>query len=217
MKTIAKSRPKAGGTMRPMAIPRSGTFTYDDFCSRVREDQKADLIDGVIHIASPEGLAANELFCWLITLIGLYVRQRKLGRVFGSRVACRLDEQNAPEPDILFVANKHLGRLKRSELKGPADLAIEIVSPESVDLDYAKKRRQYERFRFLEYWIVDEAIQQVTLLRLDRRGKYREVPARNGRLHSKVLPGFWLDPAWLWQDPRPDELDILQQLLSDKS
>lgn len=29
--------------------PRKGTFTYDDFCALIRDDQKADLIDGVIY------------------------------------------------------------------------------------------------------------------------------------------------------------------------
>ena len=76
-------------------------------------------------------------------------------------------------------------------MEGPADLAVEIVSPESADRDYKKKRRQYERFGIPEYWIVDEAARQVTMLRLDRRGKYREVAARKGRLESRVQPGFW--------------------------
>ena len=39
-----------------------GVFTYDDFCALVHDDQKADLIDGVIYMASPENLEANELF-----------------------------------------------------------------------------------------------------------------------------------------------------------
>jgi Uma2 family endonuclease len=192
---------------------RSGTFTYEDFCALVRDDQKADLIDGGIYMASPENIHANELFLWLITVIRIYTRKKKLGKVFGSRVACRLDDKNAPEPDIFFVSAKHLGRLRRSGLEGPADLAIEIVSPESVERDYFKKRRQYQRFKIPEYWIIDEDERKVTLLRLDAKGRYREVAARKGVFHSQVLEGFWLDPRWLWHDPRPDEVEIVQQLL----
>jgi Uma2 family endonuclease len=195
---------------------RSGVFTYRDFCAIVQDDQKADLIDGVIYMASPENLEANDLFGWLFTVVRVYVRRKNLGKVYGSRVACRLDDANAPEPDILFVAEKNRGRLHRGGVEGPPDLAIEIVSPESVERDYKKKRRQSQRFKIPEYWIIDEHEQQVTLLRLDARGKYREVDPRKGTFHSQMIEGFWLDPKWLWQDPFPDELEILKQLLAER-
>jgi Uma2 family endonuclease len=196
---------------------RSGVFTYDDFYAIIHEYEKGDLIDGVIYMTSPENTEANALFVWLLTVMHLYVRRKKLGRIHGSRVACRLDDINAPEPDILFVAEKNLGRLKRRGVEGPPDLAVEIVSPESVDRDYEMKRRQYQRFKIPEYWIIDEEERKVTLLRLDARGKYREVAARKGHYHSQVLTGFWLDPNWLWQDPFPDELEVLNQLLGTRS
>jgi Uma2 family endonuclease len=195
---------------------RSGLFTYDDFCVLVGDGQKGDLIDGVIYMASPENIDSHDLFGWLYTVMRLYVRRRKLGRIFGSRVACRLDDKNAPEPDILFVADRNTKRLKRGGVEGPPDLAVEIVSPESVERDYDKKRRQYQRFGIPEYWIIDEDERKVILLRLDRQKKYREVAPRKGMLYSQALAGFRLDPNWLWQDPRPDEIEILQQLLSTR-
>ena len=194
---------------------RSGVFTYDDFCALVHDGQKGDLIDGVIYMASPENIEANDLFLWLITVMRLYVRRKKLGKIHGSRVACRLDDRSAPEPDILFVAEKNRDRLHSGGVEGSPDLAIEIVSPESVERDYVKKRRQYQQFGIPEYWIIDEHERKVTLLRLDARGKYREVAPRKGRFHSQALKGFWLDPNWLWQESFPDELDVLNQLLGE--
>lgn len=199
----------------PTTTTRSGVFTYEDFCARVREDQKADLIDGVIYMASPENTDANDLYGWLFSVMRIFARKRKLGKVYGSRVACRLDDKNAPEPDILFVSNQNLGRVKREAIDGPADLAVEIVSPDSVERDYYKKRNQYEQFGIPEYWIIDEEEQKITLLRLDSKGKYREVQPKKGILKSQVMTGFWLDPKWLWERPFPDEIDILQQLLDE--
>src|SRR5690349_21351419 len=69
---------------------RTGPYTFDDFCAMIREDQKADLIDGVIYMASPENTDDNKLFVWLITVMNLFARKRKLGQIFGSRVALRL-------------------------------------------------------------------------------------------------------------------------------
>ncbi len=167
-------------------------------------------------MASPENKKANRLFVWLVTVMQLYVRRRKLGEIYGSRFACRLDAANAPEPDILFVAAPNVERVRYGGVQGPPDLAIEIVSPESVERDYDEKRRQYQRFKIPEYWIIDEDERKVTVLRLDARGKYREIAPRKGTFHSLALEGFWLDPNWLWQDPFPDELETLQRLLGQR-
>jgi Uma2 family endonuclease len=192
---------------------RTGCFSYKDFCALIREDQKADLIDGVIYMASPENTDANDLFCWLLTITNVYAEEKKLGRVFGSRVACRFDDRSAPEPDILFVRDEHSDRIHRGGVEGAPDLVIEIVSPDSVERDYEKKREQYQRFKVPEYWIIDEEEKSVLLLRRNRRGRYQEIPPRRGIFRSEVLTGFWLDSSWLWQ-PRPSRLAIIQQLLA---
>ena len=190
--------------------------TFEEFCFLVRDGQKADLIDGVIYKASPDNTDANDWFVWLITLMNVYAQTRDLGKVYGSRVALRLDDRNGPEPDIVFVKKKNLKRVKRGHILGAADLAAEIVPPDSVDSDYVLKRAQYERAGIPECWIIDELKDEITLLQLGSQGKYREVRPRGGKLYSKALKGFWIRPEWLWQDPRPNMLEVLQQLLDDR-
>ena len=131
--------------------------------------------------------------------------------MFGTRVAFRLDPRNGPEPDIAFVRKKRLHFVERGFVRGGPDLAVEIVSPDSVERDYDKKRKQYERAGVPEYWIVDEIEQKVTLLRLGKDGKYKEVRPRKGILHSKALPGFWLRVEWLWQSPLPKTVAVLRE------
>jgi Uma2 family endonuclease len=147
--------------------------------------------------------------------MSIFAEEKNLGRIFGSRVACRLDDRNAPEPDILFVRHDHDDRLHPGGVEGAPDLAIEIVSPESVERDYKKKRKQYQRFGIPEYWIIDEEEKSVLQLRLNRRGRYDEVRPHRGVFRSEVMTGFWLDPNWLWQQPRPPRLAIVQQLLGE--
>jgi Uma2 family endonuclease len=164
-------------------------------------------------MASPENTDANDLFGWLFMVIRGYVRRTKQGQVFGSRVALRLDKEHGPEPDIAFVRTEHLDRIKRGFVAGAADLAVEIVSPDSVERDYYRKRELYEEYGISEYWIIDEMDQSVTLLRL-KKGKYRQVRAKKGEFYSGVLSGFWLRPEWLWQEPRPDEFDTVLEILA---
>jgi Uma2 family endonuclease len=201
---------------KTISVPRrnrSGPITFDAFCSRVADGQKADLIDGVIYMASPDNTDAGDLFVWLITILYDFCDTHDLGKVYGSRIAFKLDEKNSPEPDIAVVLKDHLDRVERGHVRGPADLAIEIVSPESVERDYEKKRNLYEKFAFPEYWIIDEELQRVTLLRLGSKG-YKEVRPRKGILVSKVLPGFWLRPEWTWQQPRRRKADVLADILA---
>jgi hypothetical protein len=76
--------------------PVVGPYTYEDFCWLVREDQKADLIDGVIYMASPENTDANEMFVWLVALFHDFAEYFDLGKVYGSRVATRFNNKTAP-------------------------------------------------------------------------------------------------------------------------
>jgi Uma2 family endonuclease len=193
---------------------RSRAVTFDEFCFLVKDGQKADLIDGVIYMASPDNTDANDWFVWLLGLMGFFVQIRDLGKIYGSRVAFRLAELGGPEPDIAFVRKDRLHLVQRGHVAGPPDLALEIVSPDSVERDYEQKRELYQRHGVAEYWIVDEMERKVTLLRLGVDKEYREVRPRKGELHSKVLPGFWLRPEWLWQDPRPTGMDVLAQILA---
>jgi Uma2 family endonuclease len=193
---------------------RTGCHTFEDFCALVPDGQKADLIDGVIYMASPDNTDADDLFGWLFAVLSIYVEEKELGRIFGSRVAFRLDDRNSPEPDIAFLRIESADRIERGRVEGPPDLAIEIVSPESVERDYKKKRKQYQRFGVSEYWIIDQEARVVLLLRRNTRGRFEEAQPRRGKLHSEALPGFWLDPNWLWKMPRPSRLAIVQQLLA---
>jgi Uma2 family endonuclease len=197
------------------ATTKKRLYTFEEFCDLVNEDRKADLIDGVIYMASPENTDANDIFVWLNSLLYTFVQARQLGRVYGSRVAFRLGEHESPEPDIGFVRKDREHLIQRGFVDGRPDLAVEIVCPESIERDYEKKRKQYQDAQVPEYWIVDEIEEKVTLLRLDAKGKYREVRPRKGVLHSTVVQGFYLRPEWLWQRPLPMVMEILTQLLAE--
>jgi hypothetical protein len=69
------------------------SVTFDEFCFLVKDGQKADLIDGVIFMASPDNTDANSLNAWLCSLISIYAREKDFGKVFVSRVAFWLDDR----------------------------------------------------------------------------------------------------------------------------
>jgi Uma2 family endonuclease len=198
-----------------MATVTSVRTSFEEFCLLVEDGRKADLIDGVIHMSSPDNTDANRLAVWLGGLLDLFVEARDLGQVFTSRVAFRLAADQGPEPDVAFVRTEHLHLVRRGYVAGPPDLAVEIVSPESIERDYVHKREQYRRAGVPEYWIVDPMRQRLLLLRRTAAGAYRAARPRRGVLHSEALPGFWLRPAWLWQQPRRKKPVVLAEILGD--
>lgn len=72
---------------------RTDDHTFADFVEFVRDDQKADLLDGVIYLSSPDNTDANDLFVWLVAIIKGLVDARDLGVVYGSRVAFRITDR----------------------------------------------------------------------------------------------------------------------------
>lgn len=190
----------------------TGTTTFAEFLELVQEDQKADLLDGVIYLASPESTDHNDLLFWLGTVVRLFVEERRLGCLTINKVAYRLSSKNSPEPDLGFVAAGRVDRIKHGYVDGPPDLAIEIVSPESADRDYENKRKRYEEAGVGEYWIIDPLDSVATFLVREGDAFVERLPVDH-IYRSNILDGFELDVRWLWQRPLPPTLPIVRRLL----
>jgi len=133
-----------------------------------------------------------------------------VGRFFMAPYQMKLSPDGpGREPDILFVAREHESRVTEQGVAGPVDLAIEIVSDDSVTRDRVEKFEEYEQYGVPEYWIIDPRPKRprAEFYQLDERGQYQPVPVGEDRAyHSKVLPGFWLRVDWLWAETLPDTL-----------
>ena len=155
----------------------------------------------------------------MYSLIALYSDLFDLGMLLPAPFEMRARPGgSAREPDILFVLREHLDRLTPQRLVGPADLIVEVISPESVRRDQVEKRREYAAAGVTEYWLVDPrpSVTPLVIYRLGEAGDYLPVaPDADGRYASGVLPGFWLDPAWLRRETLPRPLAIMQRIAPD--
>lgn len=190
----------------------TGTTTFEEFCDLIHEDQKADLLDGVIYLASPENTHHNELVFWLGIVLKQFADERQLGHLTINKVAYRLSDDTAPEPDLGFVRANRRQIIKPGYIDGPPDLAVEIVSPDSVDRDYEMKRLRYEAAGVLEYWIIDPMEQTATFL-VREGGSFVEQHPQDHVFESHVLTGLRMDTRWLFQRPLPPTLSIIRLLI----
>jgi Uma2 family endonuclease len=192
----------------------SDLVRYDTFRAIVADGCKADLIDGVIHMASPDTRDHAALTLFLAYLIEGYNAARKLrGFTFFSRFACRISDYRAPEPDVGYVRKERVQLVEDNELNGPPDVAVEVVSRDSRHRDYVEKRALYLDAGVTEYWIVDPILRCAEFLRLNR-GEYEALPLEANRIfRSTVIPGFWLNVDWLHARPVPAAYGCLEEIL----
>ncbi len=189
----------------PVQPPR---MTYEEFLDWADEDTLAEWVDGEVVMYSPASKRHQQIVGFLEKVLGTFVEQHDLGVVLSAPFQMKLE--HGREPDLLFVAREHLERLKETHLDGPADLVVEIVSPESVGRDRGDKFYEYERGGVVEYWLIDPQTKRAEFYQRAASGQYQLVPPdAEGVYRSAVLPGLWLRVVWLWQEPLPAMEDLL--------
>ncbi len=189
-------------------LPR---MSYEEFLDWSDEDTLAEWVDGKVEIMSPASAEHQDLSSFLTAMLRWYAEDHG-GKVLAAPFQMRLDNvRRGREPDVIFLLPASLPRLQRNYLDGPADLAIEIISPESIVRDRGAKYAEYEAGGVREYWVLDHATRRADFFVLDAEGRYqRAVPDANGHYQSTVLPDFWISVNWLWQTPLPRLRDVLQ-------
>ena len=187
--------------------------TYEEFLAWADEDTLAEWIDGEVVMYSPASRRHQEIGLFLGQVIGLHVEYSGAGKILVPPFQMKL-AQSGREPDLLFVAKTNLGRLKETYLDGPADLVVEIVSPESVGRDRGVKFYEYEQAGIPEYWLIDPQTKRAEFYQLTAANQYRLVqPDAEGTYRSAVLPDFWLRVEWLWQEPLPSLIRTLAEIV----
>src|SRR5262249_25436825 len=121
--------------MRPSQVSAAEQLprmSYEEFLDWCDEDTLAEWVDEYVIMTSPASEPHQTIVDFLVQVLGIYVQQRDLGRVLSAPFQMKLSAaRSGREPDLLFIPLENLWRLQRTYLDGPADLAIEVVSPES--------------------------------------------------------------------------------------
>ena len=190
-------------------------LSYEAFLEWLDEDVRAEWVGGRIELASPASLPHQRAVAFLFNLVRRYASIRSLGEAVVAPFQVKLGQRlSGREPDVLFVATEHLGRMRSTWLEGPPDLAVEVVSPDSISRDWEIKYAEYEASGVREYWVIDPDRRRAAFFVRTAEGTFRTVlSGADGRFASTVLPGLWVDVEWLWCDPLPDEVALVQVML----
>jgi Uma2 family endonuclease len=188
-------------------------MTYEEFLDWYDEERRAEWVGGDVILMGPVSTRHQLLVGFLGTLLRLWVEDQQSGLAliapFQMKLSLRPSDR---EPDVLFIARERLELLKQNYLDGGADLAIEVISPDSRTRDRRHKYQEYEQAGVREYWIIDPLRERADFYQLAEDLRFRPVHLTDDRtFRSEVLPGLWIKTDWLWQEPLPPLMSVLKE------
>jgi Uma2 family endonuclease len=209
MASVAEKLKSAGRSEKQFPLLQSGYhLSADEFHARYKqmpENVRAELIEGIVYMASPLYSPHGDSHFLLTNILGIYEEDTP-GIIGSIATSVRLDGKNEFQPDIhLRIDPKCGGRTKNPDKKlvlGGPEFVTEI-SNTTLEMDLHEKFEVYLRDGVQEYFVW--ALQNEKLkLFAQEGGEFEEIKSDSkGILRSRVLPGLWLNvPAILALDKK---------------
>lgn len=208
--TIAAENQPVPAAPRQRTARRPVRMTLDEFLDPSFE-AFAEWVDGkVLYMTVTD--VHETISGFLYSLLRFYAEERGEGLAKAAPFAMKVSS-NKPvrEPDVMYVSNDKMSRIRRTHLAGPADLVVEVVSDDSRTRDRRDKFYEYATAGIPEYWIVDPDRSRSQVFTLTEEGIYEELPAEEGVLRSRLLPDFWVREEWLRPDTMPKIAAVLKE------
>jgi Uma2 family endonuclease len=176
------------------------------------EMKKAELVEGVVYLASPvrsdvHGTPHAAITTWL----GVY-RAATPGVRIADNATVGIDLDNEFQPDAFLMVDRDCGGQAQLDdhgyIEGAPEFVAEVAAT-SASIDLNAKFHVYRRGKVREYLVWRTLDSQLDWFVL-RGGDFVQLaPHADGVIRSEVFPGLWLDAAALL---RGDLAAVLQRL-----
>jgi Uma2 family endonuclease len=200
----------------PISLQNGDRMTRAEFHAayeQTPEDFKAELIEGIVFVASPLRRNHGVHHVFLSALLSGYWSQTP-GVEPGDNCSLLLSDDSEPQPDLyLRVLPEYGGQSKTTPtdyVEGAPELLLEIaISTRSLDL-HAKKR-VYQRYGVKEYLVAVPLEEKLFWFDLAQN---LDLEPLDGVVKSRQFPGLWLDPAAIWRQDHAAAMAVLNQGLA---
>lgn len=177
----------------------------DEFHRRYKlmpEGVRAELIEGIVYMASPVTVKHSQPHSSLTGLCWFYTAQTP-GIVSELSATVKLGPKNEFQPDGLLYYPECFGgtaRIKDDYIEGAPEFVFE-VSNSTTAMDLHEKFDVYLRAGVREYLVWQVALKRADWFIRRESGFETLSPEQNGVLESVAFPGLWLNvPALLDKD-----------------
>jgi Uma2 family endonuclease len=152
-------------------MSRKTLLTADELELMPDDDSvQIELDEGELIAMPPAGEEHGDCETDIILILGGFVKQHGLGRVYPGDAGFRLKDDTVRVPDIAFVRQERVEAIRgKGFAKGAPDLAVEIFSPSDNVRQLMRKVKQY---------FAAAATLSGSSIRIARKYRYSKRPAR---------------------------------------
>jgi Uma2 family endonuclease len=170
-------------------------FTADELLEMPDDGFRHELVEGELQKMSPAGSRHGRIAGRIMSSLGAYVRQHRLGEVFVAEAGFLL----ARNPDTVLVPDGAFVRAERMSdddgfVIGTPDVALEVISPSDRFSDVVEKTVKYLRYGTSAVIVVEPRTREITVHRPTaptRIADVLEVP--------DVIPGWKMPLAEIFE------------------
>lgn len=175
-------------------FPNQGQWTVEKYLA-LETNRLIEFTHGRLEFLPAPTVLHQIIAGFLYRALWKYVNARNLGLVLFMGLRVRIEDEKIREPDLAFMFKEQTAQQEDRYWRG-ADLVMEVVSgsKEDRECDLIQKREEYAQAGIAEYWIVDPARRQITVLALE--GEEYAVHGEFGegeQATSRLLEGFAVD------------------------
>ncbi|HYV37960.1 MAG TPA: Uma2 family endonuclease [Gemmataceae bacterium] len=215
IKTLPPAAPGAKAVPR---LENGDLLSREEFERRYKAAprwQKAELIDGVVHMPSPvrhrrHGKPQSRLSGWVV-----HYETATPGIESSGNGTLRLDDSSEPQPDAFLLISPEFGGqavIDEDDYVAGAPEWVGEIAASSVSYDLHVKLRAYQRNGVKEYvvWRVEDGAVDWFVRRGD---KFQPLPSSE-IYKSEVFPGLWLDASAMIAGDLKKVFQVLDQGLA---
>src|SRR5436190_20120097 len=153
-----------------MSSVQMAPLTIKDYRLLPEGGPRYQLIEGDLYMAPAPNRFHQDIAGNIYHIIRTYLEKHPRGKVYISPFDVYLDEINAHQPDVVFVAKANR-ILTEAGAEGAPDFVVEVLSRKTAHVDKKPKRRVYARSGVKEYWMVDPASRSIRVYYLQENAE----------------------------------------------
>ncbi len=183
-------------------FPEDKQWTFSDLQDEAifpETNIKKQLIDNQLYLMPNPSTLHQKIIVRASRYIDAFVDENNLGDVYVAPVSVKIDENNALEPDIIFISVSKRESVGMQAITVAPELVVEVISPANYKKLREEKKARYADFGVQEYWEIypQKKYLRIEILTQDEATKensyqvFSEAEGQ-GEVRSKVLEGFSL-------------------------
>ncbi|MEO8397014.1 MAG: Uma2 family endonuclease [Chloroflexota bacterium] len=154
--------------------PRQGEWTYTDWEALGDDENRYEIIEGVLYMTTAPKDFHQWIISRLIKYVGFPAEDQSLAHWRVAPIGVLMPGCDPVQPDFLIILEENIGIIHEGRIRGVPDLIVEVLSPGTRDYDEDVKLKAYANAGLPEYAVIDPRERKLRLYTLEEAGTFAE-------------------------------------------